>query len=173
MKRLVLFMLIAGILPGALLAGDLPKYELHTGYSYLRAAGEANLHGWEAGLTRFFTDRFGLVGTVSGHYGNSDSFYNLMAGPKYAWGRSGPVTFFVQAQAGIGSLRHTFPIVVSSQNLNRTLTQFAIAMGGGLDVKIKKNMILRPVQVEWLRQFDDLKENECRYTFGFVFRLGD
>jgi opacity protein-like surface antigen len=58
-------------------------------------------------------------------------------------------------------------------------TAFAMALGGGLDIKIAKWVSFRPVGLDWfmtrlqnLRSVDDNNQHHLRYTTGFNFTIG-
>ena len=78
------------------------KYEIYFGYSYLRMRPghflqHANEYGWNAGITRYFTPKFGVSADLRGYYksvyvGNNPyalyqpfiSNYSAMVGPQYS-----------------------------------------------------------------------------------------
>ena len=55
---------------------------------------------------------------------------------------------------------------------------FTMAFGGGLDVKVSKNVAIRPIELDWIltrytNPFTDTNnQNSFRYTAGIVFYLG-
>jgi hypothetical protein len=58
-------------------------------------------------------------------------------------------------------------------------TAFAMALGGGLDIKINKIVSFRPIGLDWymtrlqnLRSMNDNNQHHLRYTTGFNFTLG-
>lgn len=73
MKRL--FSVTSLVLFAALsaMAQEYPKAEVFGGYSYFRADGGANLHGWNASVSGNLNSWFGLVADFSGHYDSSSS----------------------------------------------------------------------------------------------------
>lgn len=54
-------------------AQEYPKAEVFGGYSYFRANGGANLHGWNASVSGNLNSWFGLVADFSGHYDSTSS----------------------------------------------------------------------------------------------------
>ena len=78
------------------------KYEIYFGYTYLRMRPghflqHGNEYGWNAGMTRFFTPKFGVSADLRGYYksvyvGNNPyglnqpfvSNYSAMVGPQYS-----------------------------------------------------------------------------------------
>ena len=60
-----------------------------------------------------------------------------------------------------------------------TKWQFAMAIGGGLDVNLGKKFAIRAAQIDWLPVHSDLTEiglskgylNNVRYMFGAVFKF--
>jgi opacity protein-like surface antigen len=58
-------------------------------------------------------------------------------------------------------------------------TAFAMALGGGLDIKITKYMSFRPIGLDWqmtrlqnLRSLEDNNQHHIRYTTGLNFTFG-
>jgi hypothetical protein len=52
-------------------------------------------------------------------------------------------------------------------------TAFAMALGGGLDVKARNHLWIRLIQVDYIRQnFSDGAMNSPRISAGVVFRFG-
>jgi opacity protein-like surface antigen len=58
-------------------------------------------------------------------------------------------------------------------------TAFAMALGGGVDIKITKYMSLRPIGLDWqmsrlqnLRSLEDNNQHHIRYTAGLNFTFG-
>jgi len=58
-------------------------------------------------------------------------------------------------------------------------TAFAMAVGGGLDIKISKHVNFRPIGLDYMmtrlqniRDLNDRNQNNLRYTTGFNFKFG-
>jgi len=66
-----------------------------------------------------------------------------------------------------------------SARLTANQTAFAMAFGGGLDIKISKHMMFRPIGLDYfmtrlqnLRTLNDNNQNNLRYTTGVNFTFG-
>lgn len=118
------------------LAQEYPKAEVFGGYSYFRADGGGNLHGWNASVGGNLNSWFGLVADFSGHYDstssrtelrfppfpgfpeipgfppvsisvNSDtSVHTFLAGPRFSYRKKEKITPFAHALFG-ASRSHT------------------------------------------------------------------
>jgi opacity protein-like surface antigen len=80
-----------------------------------------------------------------------------------------------------GAYESTSAPVILGSNLRATRqeTGFAMTAGGGLDIKINKNVSFRPIQLEYfytrLRHFpfgNDNSQNNLRYSAGVNFTFG-
>lgn len=116
------------------MAQEHPKAEVFGGYSYFRADGGANLHGWNASVSGNLNSWFGLVADFSGHYDSSSSrselrfptfpfpgipgsppvsisvnsdtsVHTFLAGPRFSYRKKERITPFAHALFG-ASRRH-------------------------------------------------------------------
>jgi len=159
MRKLVWGVLFLTLLPLAMMGDDTPKAELFGGYSYYRASGGSNLNGWNAAIAGNINDWLGLVGDFSGHYG---SFHqqSYLFGPQISFRKLPMVTPFVHSLFGGAH------IDVTSQN------SFAMALGGGVDVKVGPHMAVRAVQLDYVRTgFFGNGQNNTRLSLGVVLRF--
>jgi opacity protein-like surface antigen len=145
----------------------------------------ANYNGWNASFTSFVHKFVGFTADFSGHYGTtvitgaetlsgSTSRYSYMFGPVAAF-RKQDYSAFVHALFGgvsgnFGKFSNTFGGGFTAQGY----TQFAWAIGGGVDVNTTHHMALR------LAQFDYERVNVpggypavsgFRYSGGVVFKF--
>ena len=190
-------------------SNDRSSVEFFAGYSVLRTryepeqpnppmpvivafAGKQTLNGFNVSASGYFTERFGLTGDFSGHFkthkladplgGNIETHirvFNLLAGPQYRFSSDSRVTPFVRALAGIANTRAR--LEVPSLNVTDTLssTDFALAIGGGLDVRISERVDLRVFQVDYNPiflssgnelGFGNTRADNVRFSFGVVFK---
>ena len=180
MRRTLMIMIAFFGFHALTLAQDVPKVELFGGYSLIRVdtQGESaiarNYNGWTASISGTATSWLSIVGDISGQYGppvpNADlSVYSFLFGPKFAFRGNGRVTPFVQSLFGASRFK------VSSGSMSDSENGFAMALGGGLDLKLTKTIALRPVQFEYLmtRIGDDSERmDNLRFSAGLVFRFG-
>jgi opacity protein-like surface antigen len=180
---------------------DTPKFELFGGYSYARTGGQdsSHLNGFNISLTTNATKSFGVVLDFGGLYRPdniltattcgldqnctqqkiklSQDVYTFMTGPKFAYRNNSRVTPFVQTLLGAYRISGEF---VSKINFGNPATfdksrdinsSFAAALGGGIDIKLHKNVALRAIQADYLYLRNLPKSNNARLSSGLVFRF--
>jgi opacity protein-like surface antigen len=162
------------------MAQDVPMAEVFGGYSFYRcnvgSASTCNYDGWNAAVDFNLNKNFGAVVDISGHYGyqnNKNNYawfdqksHNFMFGPRYTF-RTEKVTPFVQVLMGINHINPEKAYAVQNN--------FAIAVGGGVDVKITNRLSIRPIQLDYLKTrvvAEGGFTNNIRFSSGFVFKFG-
>jgi opacity protein-like surface antigen len=197
--RVSLFLLAA--MPA--LAQDAPKADVFGGYSYSRfnpgtpAGGSgtgANLNGWNASITGNFNNWLGVTADFSGHYGSpSISGINVdtrthyfLFGPRVSFRKHERVTPFGHALFGAAKLKGSAALLTDRQ------TAFAMAFGGGVDVKVSDRAAIRLFQADYVvTRFkeasiacianpllppcplpDTATQHNARLSFGVVLHLG-
>jgi len=152
----VLLLAAIGVTP-TLRAQDEPKLELYGGYDYTHFNVNANVagqppsqtfngNGGGGQLIYNFNNWLGVLGDVSGVWATnatqSGAAIPYLFGPRINFWRS-KVTPFTQV---------LFGGVATSSGIETTGWQshFAMAAGGGIDVKLSKHFSLRPFQAEYL-----------------------
>lgn len=166
---------------------DYPKNEFFAGYSYLRETGDTsgrNLHGVALEYTRNIRERLGITVDFSGHFSRT-SFpitggevsikrerYNLLVGPRYSVRSESRVTPFVHALLGVGHSKIDATVITSSGNTFTfgKDTAFAMALGGGLDIKANEKISIRAIQLDYNPLFSDNVRNNLRLSVGVVFK---
>ena len=150
------------------------------------------LHGFNASATINLTGGFGLTGDFSGHFktrsvpdplgGNITNrvrIYNLLGGPQYRFGGARRVTPFVRALAGVASTRSKLEAPSLNATDDLSSTDFALALGGGVDVRVSDRVVLRVFQVDYnpifLSSINELgfgkvRADNVRFSFGVVIR---
>jgi opacity protein-like surface antigen len=161
-----------------------PIFEGFGGYSYVRVNAtdlKANTNGWDGQAALNVTHWLGIVADVSGVYGSPTvqgtqvniRIYSYMFGPRFSYRKNARVTPFGHALFGQGRLYVTVP-GLPPQNNPPVNTAFAMAVGGGVDVKLAEHIAFRVGQFEWLRTgFSSQTQNNLRFSTGIVFRLGE
>jgi opacity protein-like surface antigen len=175
----------------------------------------SSFNGWDGSLTVFLNSWLGVTSDFSGHYGSAvyvippplggtpgkrqytDNSYTFLFGPHFVhhWSRYAPF-----GQALFGAIHELTPstllvpptcpppetcsgIVTGARTSD---TNFAMTLGGGLDIDVGHGISVRPVQAEYLlRRYsatvpDDGSFftrvsyiNDFRYSGGVTFRFGD
>jgi opacity protein-like surface antigen len=153
-----------------------------------------NFNGWVSGVADL-----GAVhnGNISGYHLDS-TIANFLFGPRLSIRRSHIVTPYFQVLWGgvyaatstqfIGTpvqspalVGVTTPIPGQPITVRPVASQTAFAMtaGGGLDIKISRHVLFRPIGVDYyltrmqnLRTAGDNNQNNIRYSAGFTFLIG-
>jgi opacity protein-like surface antigen len=149
------------------------------------------LKGFNGAVTGYLSKNFGLTADFSAHFGTDKladplggdirtdtSVYNILGGPQYKFRNKSRVTPFVRGLAGVAITRAkiTVPSLNASDTANST--DFALALGGGLDVRVNKRFDVRLFQVDYnpifLKDGNDTgfnrRADNVRFSFGIVFK---
>jgi len=198
MKKVFLLatmMLIASI--SAYAQDDYPKFELSPTWSMLVAdidiLDNETLHGYGISGQFNLTKSFSLVGEWAANHGASGPVtfteggidyvipeldtrvQTMLFGPRLTYRRAA-VNVFGHWLVGAG----TNKLKDESLNYNwdeRTAWQFAMAIGGGLDVNLGKNFAIRAAQFDWAPIHSDIDLegsnflNNIRYQAGVVLKF--
>ena len=140
-----------------------------------------NLNGWNASITGNVNHWFGVVADFSGHYGTPSilgvgletQVHSFLFGPRFTYRHSERITPYVHALFGASHLRFNVPLIP----METTDTAFAMALGGGMDVKVREHVAIRLAQVDYfMTRFSPFSilesQNNIRISTGLVFRLG-
>lgn len=130
------------------------------------------LHGVNVSATGFFNDYFGITGDFSFHrkedrevFGPNDEdridtrVMYFMAGPKLKYRNPSRFEPYVHALFGGAQTRFKvttqFPVSGGSvtDSFDTKATDFAMAVGGGVDVRLSDNFSLRLIQVDYAPVF--------------------
>jgi hypothetical protein len=156
-----------------------PVVEMFGGYSYLSAEVLGDREGlgtpgFIASVAGNVTHNFGIAGEISGHYGNltilgirpdpqfDADVYTFLIGPRFT-ARRGNLNYF--GHVLFGGARSKVEAFGSD-------TDFAMAVGGGIDVNASKEIAVRLFQVDYLPVFASGETaNNFRFSIGFVYRF--
>jgi opacity protein-like surface antigen len=204
-----LSVLALGLLLGlTVYAQDAARADLFLGYSFLRYNSAQTIPAFTAngGIGTFgwnFNPHIGLEAELGGyHNGNINSHqfdstsFSYLFGPRLSYHRGKTVDPYIHTLFG-GQNYHTSiccyatgvtPVVYDPNGSRVAVSQnnFAMAIGGGLDIKIAKNILLRPVQLDYyLTRFQapnvndptgtpstNRNQNNLRYAAGIAFTFG-
>lgn len=191
-------------------AEGVPSQEFNQNNSFDdRVFGErAGLHGVNAEITQYITPRFGLTGDFSWNQrsrdlsfangtGNIDTrVINIMGGPQVRFPNESRVTPFVRALFGVANTRFEAQENINvvggnvSNSFNTNATDFSMAVGGGVDVRLNNRVGLRVLQVDYNPVFlrdrsvnvlgaagaltpqtlESNRQDNIRLSFGVTFR---
>jgi opacity protein-like surface antigen len=183
--RKVVFLVIVGLAFSAVcLAADFPKAEIFGGYSYFRAdttltgMPSQNSNGWEASVTGNLNRFLGVTADFNGDYTSASvaganvtgHIHNFLFGPTVSY-RTRRVTPFVHALFGDSHLTGS-TVLAGTTTASSSNDAFAMALGGGADVKLSRLLAVRLAQIDYLRtQFSSTSQNNMRYSAGLVLRF--
>jgi hypothetical protein len=141
------------------------RVEIFGGAQYEHLQSSYNAVGWNASLTGNFKHVLGIKGDFSGVYNSrraDSSAYTYAIGPVLT-ARLPIVQPFVHALFG----GITTKIEGVSDNA------FAMFVGGGLDIGLRKGIGLRLIQADWLmtKFGDETQEYQGRVSAGIVIKF--
>lgn len=189
MRHALLLLLVLSMALPASGQKTYPRVEIAGGYSYLVVdRSHRNMpKGWNSSFAINFHRNLGLEAGFGGHYGHfpvltiNDSYYLFQAGPRVAF-RLRKLTPWAHALFGVSQSRIA--------GADATRTNFASALGGGLDVAVHKRLALRMIQADYMRmRVNDFSlagigtggfglivgptpSNNLSLSFGVVIKLG-
>ena len=150
-----------------------PKADVSVGYSFLRlgSSGGVNQQGGTIAITGNLNNWVGIVGDFGAYhsspFGASLNTYTFLAGPRFTVNRKGSASPFVQVLVGGAHL------TASAAGFSDGATPFALGAGGGVDLRISRNVALRP-QIDYLALRSGGETlNALRGSFGVVIRFGE
>jgi opacity protein-like surface antigen len=163
-------------------AQDVPKAEVFAGFQYARIN---DLTAVNTGLdTRGFTvegvynvnKTLGIVADFGASYSSKQTnLYSYMFGPRVNLRNDSRVTPFAHALFG-GARASKVPSNVP--NTFKSASGFAMALGGGVDIKVTERVAIRAVQAEYyytrigVNNFQRDSQSHLRLSFGVNFRFG-
>lgn len=185
LKVVVCLLALVSLSSVAVSAQDVPKFDLFAGYSYVRAnpvtsgVDGFNLHGGSASIAYNANSWLSGVADFGGYHSNNilgtgvdGTLSTYLFGPRLSYRRNSHFTPFGQVLFGVAHIGGSDGLAFSTSN-----NSFAMALGGGVDVKITHHFSLRPVQVDYLlTRFDEFgngaqNQNNLRVSTGVVFHF--
>jgi opacity protein-like surface antigen len=138
------------------------------------------LNGFSTEMVANVHRNIGLVANFSATFGNTE-FTNaltgrrfnahmsrllLLGGPRFNWRNSSPFIPYAQALFGVARYQSDFKNNdFTSPDTHETA--FAMALGGGLDIRAGNHVDIRAAQVDWVPVFfDHGREDNLRFTAG-------
>ena len=186
-----------------------PRAEFFGGYSVLKTkyeaertdppmpvgvffSGEQTLNGFDASVTGYLTEGFGLTGDFSAHFttnrladplgGNIETkirVFNILGGPQYKFRNDSRVAPFLRALAGVAHTGARLNVPSLNSTETKSSTDFALAIGGGVDVRVGDRVDLRVIQADYNPVFlsrgnelgfGNTRADNVRFSFGVVFK---
>ena len=167
MKRIALLMMVMVCLSmTAFAADDGGKTSVFGGFLVGHSPSYTPV-GWQGSLAYDVHKTVAVVGDFTGLYKSGTKNHTYMGGPRFNF-RQDKVTYFGEALFGGAHASVNVGSVSASGNA------FAMAYGGGVDVKAGDKMMVRVIEFDWVPEHSNgvwAKKN-TRYGFGVVFPLG-
>jgi len=212
MKRVFCLVVLGSIFGLCALAQEGGKADLFLGYSFVRNNSAQTIPAFTSngGIGTFawnFNDYIGMEAELGGyHNGNVNSYhfdttnFSYLFGPRFSWGRQKTVAPYIHTlfggQNATTSIAASSVLVVNPMATDKlssdgrykaTTNSFAMAVGGGIDIKLGKSFILRPIQVDYFLtrlEAPDVtvppgtsvptarNQNNFRFAAGIAFNFG-
>ncbi len=166
-----------------------PKAEVGLNYSFNRINPNGGLSAYSAngGFADFeynVTRNLGIVadlglnyiGTANGISVN-DTTFEYLFGPRFNIRRHGHWNPYVQALFGEERFSNGFAPGTALSYTGAAQTNFAMALGGGVDFAVGHSLSIRPIEVDYMpvqipRGTLRYTQNDFRYAAGVVLRFG-
>ncbi|MFZ0818893.1 MAG: hypothetical protein WAM91_02405 [Candidatus Acidiferrales bacterium] len=194
MRRLVCLLAVSLLFGFSAAAQD--KADVFLGYSYVRqtygnGVSSFNLNGGVAQVAAYPTSWFGLVGEVGVYAPGSITVttssttttstppgaeISYLFGPRISF-RHGPLQPYVEGLFGGFYTSAGLESVLQSASPAASNNTFAMAIGGGLDLKVSHRFSIRLAQVDYfLTRLPNpaavsFTQNNFRYSGGIVYRF--
>jgi len=202
MKKIVCLMVLVLLCSLAAFAQDVPKLEWFLGYNYVRVNSTTQIssyssNGGSSQLAYNFSKYISGVFDIGGYHNGVVNGYNIdNTMLSYMWGprvniRQGRVipyfnTLFGGVWFGASTPKTVAPCTGTACSPTTTtgraagsLNAFAMAIGGGLDIKINKHASFRPIGLDYFMTRlknpvlqDDHNQHNLRYSAGINFLFG-
>jgi hypothetical protein len=136
---------------------DLWRLSVHS------SSASFNASGWNVSLTGNFKHFLGITGDFSGAYKDNVNVHTYTVGPVLT-ARLPVVQPFVHA---------LFGGITTSTSRGASDTGFAMLVGGGIDLGLRKGIGFRILQVDWLstRVEDNTNNSNFRTSAGLVIKF--
>ncbi len=186
------------------IADDIPKADLFFGYSMFRANSARDIPAFtnNGGLgtitwnfTNYIASEFEFGGYHNGNIHNirfDTTEMTYLFGPRVSFRRSRRVIPYVHTLFGGIHLTTSIPVALvptpvattgTTTILAATQDAFAMALGGGLDLRLSHHVTFRPIQLDYLMtRLPDLgqsgqpsqtrNQHNLRYAAGLLFTFG-
>jgi hypothetical protein len=149
------------VLSASCLVAMAQKAEIFGGYQFTHLQPAFNANGWNASVTGNFPHVLGITADFSGSYKNNTSVYTYTVGPVLT-ARLPVAQPFVHALFG----------GITASN-GGSSTGFAMLVGAGLDLGLRKGIGFRVVQADWLstRFSGETRNRNVRVSTGIVIKF--
>ena len=141
------------------------QFKALAGFELLNNERYIPAYGFEANATRYLSKHIGISGDFSGYYKRGSNFriadslfkadhsiYHLLAGPKARFLNDHRANVFLHALGGVAHTSVSYREVTNTSPVTAddSSTRFAMALGGGIDLRISKRISARVFQMDWI-----------------------
>jgi opacity protein-like surface antigen len=140
------------------------QFKALAGFDLLDTDRYIPAYGFEGNVTHYFSKHVGLSGDFSGYYRQANariadslfkadhSIYYFLAGPQAKFLNEHRANVFVHALAGAAHTSTSYREVTNTNPItaNDSSTRFAMALGGGVDIRISKRISARVFQIDYI-----------------------
>jgi hypothetical protein len=156
--------------PAPFIPPDRDPWQLNAGFAYIHYSvlgQKFSNYGYQAGVTRYFNDRFGVEGTAIAGFGHSGSNPSIVANSLFLGGGAhvsllnrSHYEVWGHVLGGWERFRFTQSGVLGSNS------HIAFLAGGGLDYKIRQGRLY------WRAQGDFLGANFGPFSYNYLIGTG-
>lgn len=201
MKKIVCVSILVLFCSLTTFAQDVPKAEAFLGYNYVRVNSTTNISSYSSnGGSAQFALNFGKwvsgVADIGGYHNGVVNGYNIdntmlsyLFGPRISYRTSRVTPYFNTLFGGVWFGASTAKAVapctgsgcgaVTTSRAAGSLNAFAMAIGGGLDIKLAKHIAFRPIGLDYFLTRlknpvlqEDHNQHNLRYSAGINFLFG-
>lgn len=169
------------------------QYEMNVGMGYLRFVPgpkqqRVTLYSWDTGVTRYYSDRFGVTGDVRGYYGTAFvglnpygitrpaiSQYDFLVGPTYRFYMQPKYSISARVLAGaaLGNFSgDTNGIGAQNLGLYPNGTTFAASAALSGEYNLTSNVAFRLSPEYHFAGFGSTVESSRGFTGNIIYRFG-
>ena len=192
MRKLVLLVTVF-LVVGVSAQAQHPRVEIFGGYSYANLdetgfllSDRLNAHGWGSSLSVNLSSRLGITFDVANQFGSGMMFFpatkpdfrsfQFLVGPRFNLRAPDLTWFFHVLVGGVSTRLSSFTNLTNfTTRPAQTENDFALAAGGGLDVRLSPLFALRTFQVDYIRVeqgfFDQTFAGHILVKTGIVLRF--
>jgi opacity protein-like surface antigen len=204
-RSFLLFFLVVSLTVLVAAQDEDKRVEVFAGYSYMTIDDHksnnpidhvGNLDGFNVAVTGFVSKRLGITADFSAGFNSGTQAvtggslryksrnYSFYVGPHYRFSNTTRVTPFVHALVGVSVNRFSYLLTPNSttaatSSVSQSAPDFAMALGGGLDVRVHKRVSIRLFQIDYNPVFasnrpqfgtnTNVRFDNIRFSSGIVF----
>lgn len=185
--KVVISFVVLMLLSGIAAAQETPRVEVYGGYAYQRldqGRSGVNANGFDASVAVNLNRWVGIVsdfafvtkdqGTLFGFFKLDTDQFTYTFGPRVTFRNKTRFTPFAHALFGGAHQRVETNITLNGVNLSSSDDSFAMALGGGMDLRINRILSLRLAQIDYRPTrfgFFGVQDN-FQVSTGVVFHFG-